>query len=89
MKVELIDYGGSRVECEIPEKEEILAAFIEVQSGDETLNIITKDGEFHFFDSSHSRMMSYLDGYYVVFGGPINLFDDPKWRSRQCAYDYC
>ena len=27
MKIELINYSGNRVECEIPEKEEILAAF--------------------------------------------------------------
>jgi len=89
MKIELINYSGNRVECEIPEKEEILAAFIEVQSGDETLNIVTKDGEIHFFDSSDSRIENYYDGCYVVFGGPINLFDDPKWRSRKNAEDYC
>lgn len=89
MKIELIDYRGNRVEREIPEKEEILAAFIEVLSGDEILNIITKDGEIHFFDSSDSRIESCYDGCYVVFGGPINLFDDPKWRSRQSAEDYC
>lgn len=89
MKIELINYRGDRVECEIPEKEEILAAFIWIVSGDETLYVITQDGELHFFDSSNSRITDFNDGCYAVFAGPINLFDNPKWRGRKDAESYC
>ena len=88
MKVELIDYRNKRVALEIPEKEEMLMAFIEVLSGDETLIVVTKDGEPHRYDSSDSRIADFTDSLYVVFGGPINLFDDPKWLGRTDSYSY-
>ena len=85
MKIELLDYHGRRKAFDIPEKEEIHAAFIQIYSGDETLNVITRDGNTSFYDSSDSRMIDYDDGMYIVYGPGVDKFADPKWLARTSA----
>ena len=86
MKIELLDYRGRRKAFDIPEKEDILAAFIHILSGDETLIVLTKDGELLGFDSSDDRITGYDDGMYVVYGAGIDRLSDPKWIAREDAY---
>lgn len=83
MKIELIDYEGTRRAFDVPEKQDICAAFIRIVSGDETLTILTKDGNELYFDSSGSRFHNYDDGMYFVYGGAIDKFSDPKWLARE------
>ena len=82
MKIELIDYKGTRKAFDIPEKDDISAAYIRIISGDETLTILTKDGNELYFDSSDGRIYDFDDGMYFIYGGGIDKLSDPKWIAR-------
>ena len=87
MKIELLDYGNRRKAFNIPEKGDIFSATIRILSGDEVLNVITKDGELHVYDASNTRMTDFDEDEYIVYLTGKDLFENERWLARKSSYD--
>jgi len=87
MRIELLDYGNSRKAFNIPEKDDIYDATIQILSGDEVLKVITKDGQLHVYDASNTRIVCFDDGEYIVYSPGVDLFENERWLARKSAYD--
>lgn len=89
MKVKLLDYRYRETEVEIGDLDNILCAILEICSGDETLNVIYKDGKTKFFDSTDDRIQSFDDGSFIVYAdGAVNLLTSERFINRTKTWDY-
>ena len=61
-KVFLKDYKGSKVVFELNKIEDIIAIYIMVISGDEVIDVLYKNGNTMFYDSSETRFQHFFDG---------------------------
>ena len=66
VKVFIYDYENNGKEIYIPEVSEIEKLVLKVISGDEVLDIFTKDGELLHFDASSSRKSQYLEAARIL-----------------------
>ena len=89
MKVKLLDYRYRATEVEIGDLDDILCATLEICSGDETLNVIYKDGRIEFFDSADDRIQSFDDGSFIVYAdGSVNLLTSERFINRTKTWDW-
>ena len=66
-KITIYDYRDEAVEAEIPDKP-IKEIRVTVISGDEVCYIEYEDGTSVEVDSSHDRILHFLDGVYLIDG---------------------
>ena len=57
----LKDYRGKKVVFELNKIEDILAIYIMEISGDEVINVLYKNGETKWYDSSETRFQHFFD----------------------------
>ena len=89
MKVKLLDYRYRAREVEIGDLDDIICAILEIRSGDETLNVIYKNGETAFFDSTDDRIQSFDDGSFIVYvEGSVNLLTSERFINRTETWDW-
>lgn len=89
MKVKLLDYRYRATEVEIGDLDNILCAILEICSGDETLNVIYKDGRIEFFDSTDDRIQDFDDGSFIVYAdGSVNLLTSERFINRTKTWDW-
>ena len=67
MEIKIYDYKGDPKVVTLEDKE-ILCITIKDISGDEVLKIRYKDGTRGSYDSCDSRLISFYDGEYDIFG---------------------
>jgi hypothetical protein len=88
MKVKLLDYRYRAREVEIGDLDDIICAILEIRTGDETLNVIYKNGETAFFDSTDDRIQSFDDGSFIVYvEGSVNLLTSERFINRRETWD--
>lgn len=80
----IFDFDNEAVDIKLPEKQ-IASINISVVSGDETGNVIFKDGEIVSFDASGCRLMNFYDGSYSVAGENIQKWLDFKPTGKGTA----
>lgn len=70
IKVNAYDYDNRVTTITIPNSEvdDIKRIDITILSGDETGDIVLKDGSIFDFDTSKTRLMTFYDGFYTVEG---------------------
>lgn len=70
IKFDIYDFDNQVTTITIPNSEvdHIKRIEITVLSGDETVDIVLKDGSIFDFDASKTRMMSFYDGSYTIKG---------------------
>ena len=89
--IKILDYNGKVTELKDIDlnSSDILAAIIEIMTGDEILTIIDKTGHITRYDSSSSRRMDFYDGeYYVKENGVVKEFvTSDKWINAESSYD--
>ena len=86
----LLDYSGEKID--IPKElfddiSNIAVATVEVISGDETLEIIRKDGSRDVF-SAYSAFVMFNDGYYDIIVNGAWKIDRDLWDQRKTSYDF-
>ena len=66
----IYDYNGKPTETYVDLNDEnIICAAIHVVSGDEVLEVVTKDGSMKYYDSSEDRWSDFYDGRYQIKKG--------------------
>lgn len=79
IKFDIYDFDNKATTITIPNSEvdDIKRIDVTVLSGDETVDVVLKDGSIFDFDASDCRTMSFYDGSYVVEGKE----DIEKWLN--------
>ena len=78
-----IDYNGQRIQTGIA-LDEVDTIHVTVLTGDEVLDIVTKDGRTIHFDSCpDGRIGDFYDGTYFVTAENLK-----KWQGRNDSYTY-
>lgn len=68
--LKIYDYNGNPTETNVDLNDEnIICATIHIVSGDEVLEVITKDGSMKCYDSSEDRWSDFYDGWYQIKKG--------------------
>ena len=85
----LLDYMGE--EHNLPEEifddiSNIVAAWVEVNTGDETLKIVYNNGERIQF-TTYSAYENYFDGEYDIIKNGKWVIDENEWNSRASSDD--
>lgn len=80
----IYDFDNEAVKVELPDKP-IASISVTVLSGDETGNVVFKDGEIIHFDASNCRLMGFFDGSYSVSGEDIQKWLDFKPTDGRTA----
>lgn len=80
----IYDFDNKAVDIKLPEKQ-IASINVSVVSGDETGNVVFKDGETISFDASDCRLMDFYDGSYSVTGENIQKWLDFKPSGKRTA----
>lgn len=73
MKLKLLDYAGNKTIITL--KKEITSIFYQMKSGDDTLQVLYKDGTTEYFDSSSNRFMDFNDGSAFI---PVDKIKENK-----------
>jgi len=85
----LLNYENKKIDIDFNFKlEDIAVATINIITGDEILNITTKDGEFYSFDSCDYREVDFFDGSYTIIADGKWVVDPIRWANRGTSYDY-
>ena len=85
----LLNYENKKIDIDFNFKlEDIAVATIEIITGDEVLNIMTKGGRFYRFDSCDYREMDFSDGSYTIIANGKWIVDSIRWNDRETSYDY-
>lgn len=68
VKFDIYDYDNGVTTCTIPnyEIDDIKRIDVTVLSGDETVDVVFKDGSIFDFDASETRAMNFYDGSYTI-----------------------
>ena len=70
--LKIMDYRGvvmdTKVDISSEGLEQIASIYIDIFTGDEIATVCYKDGRVEQFDSSKSRIMSFDDGGYLLYG---------------------
>ena len=86
MNVTILDFKGNRYDTDVS-MDDVDTIAVTVISGDESLLIYLKNGEFQNLDandfSGYERSMSFFNGSYLV---PSEYLE--KWNDRKDSYDW-
>lgn len=79
VKFDIYDYDNGVTTCTIPnyEIDDIKRIDVTVLSGDETVDVVFKDGSIYDFDASDTRIMTFNDGFYTL----TDKEDIEKWLN--------
>lgn len=86
----LLNYADKRGELGndvFDDLSDIVVATIRVDSGDETLTIIYRNGE-HSVASMFSAWAGYYDGEYDIIRDGSWVVDREAWEKRKSSYDF-
>lgn len=86
----LLDYEGSKTDLPnyfLEDVEDIVAAWIRVDTGDETLITIRKNGDKDFA-SVYSAWQMYYDGDYDIIKNGKWIVDEDAWNKRTNSYQF-
>lgn len=83
-KLKLMDYKGEITETpiDLDNLDEIFMIKISVISGDEIAEVIYKNGDIEYYDSSKDRISDFHDGEYVLYGPKENIIEEFKKRNN-------
>jgi len=87
----LLNYENRKIDIDFNfNVEDIAVTTINIITGDEILNITTKDGKFYSFDSDidYLRAMDFFDGSYNIIVDGKWVVDPIRWANRGTSYDY-
>lgn len=86
----LLDYAGEREELKddvFDNVEDIVVATIRVDSGDETLRIVYRNGNVKGA-SMYSAFLGFYDGEYDIIKDGCWVVDRDAWDRRKSSYDF-
>ena len=85
----LLNYEYKKVDIDFDfNVEDIAVANIKIITGDEVLDIVTKDGRLYHFDSCNYREVDFFDGSYTIIANGNWVVDPIRWANRGTSYDY-
>ena len=87
----IYDYAGEGRDVDVDlDDDSIIIATMTVLTGDEVLEVITKDGVFAVYDSSvgNPRLTDWFDGKYVLVADGKWVADKDRFLARKHGYDY-
>ena len=87
--IDLMDYKGEKYTVDYPgiNVNDILVAWITVVTGDETLTIVTYDGDV-ISGSSYSATAGFYDGEYDIIKKGRWVVPEEEFRNRKESYDF-
>lgn len=87
--IDLMDYKGDKYTASYPDisVSDILVAWITVVTGDETLTIVTYDGDV-ISDSTYSAIAGFYDGEYDIIKKGRWIVPEEEFRKRRGSYDF-
>ena len=86
----LLNYAGERKELKddvFDNVEDIVVATIRVDTGDETLTIVHRNGDVEVA-STYSAFYGFYDGEYDIIKDGDWVVDRDTWGSRKSSYDF-
>lgn len=88
-KMQLLDYLDNPIEVDfdLDNLDDVVCIVITVITGDETAEVVFKDGRMQHYDSCPGgRIADYFDDRYIIYvNGSLNHID--KWLTRKSSYD--
>lgn len=87
----IYDYAGDARDVDVDlDDDSIIIATMTVLTGDEVLEVVTKDGVFASYDSSvgNPRLHDWFDGKYVLVADGKWVADRERFLARKHGYDY-
>lgn len=83
MTFKIYDYDNHFKLIDLPIREEEISQIkVRVLTGDEKVEIVTKNGEIFTFDSSERRFIDYFDGEYLI-DEPQMISDWLHWEPTE------
>lgn len=86
----LLDYADRRTELDesiFDDIGDIVVATITVETGDETLRIVRRNGDISE-GSTYSAIAAFYDGEYTIIKDGKWVVDREKWDKRKTSYDF-